>query len=214
MIDLRYTLVADGTSDSCLMHVIDWVLRRSWLADCFAFDGRFADPRHRPANQQTLDARIRWAVASFPCELLFVHRDAERDTLDTRLTEVTTAADSGSHEIVPIVPVRMTEAWLLIDNLALRTAAGNPNGSISLDLPPVRDLESLPDPKAILQDRLLRAAELPKHRNRKRATEFGRRRRRLAELITDYSPLRQLSAFQAFEKAAAEALERLKEVHA
>ena len=47
---------------------------------------------------------------------------------------------------VLVIPVRMTEAWLLIDELALRRAAGNPNGRNPLDLPALKDLEALPEP--------------------------------------------------------------------
>jgi hypothetical protein len=39
---------------------------------------------------------------------------------------------------IPVVPVRMTEAWLLADEFAIRSAPGNPNGTQSLDLPDLR----------------------------------------------------------------------------
>jgi hypothetical protein len=37
--------------------------------------------------------------------------------------------------VVCVVPVRMMEAWLLIDEMAIRRVAGNPNGRIPIELP-------------------------------------------------------------------------------
>lgn len=94
---------------------------------------------------------------------------------------------------VCVVPVRMSEAWLLIDETALRHAAGNPNGKVSLDLPSLHRLEQLPDPKQLLHDLLRRASGL----HGRRLTSFNRRLHghRVADWISDFSPLYRLSAF-------------------
>jgi len=57
-------------------------------------------------------------------------------------------------EVVPAVPVRMTEAWLLFDEAAIRRAAGCPNGSMPLELPSLKTSEDIPDPKTILHEAL------------------------------------------------------------
>lgn len=98
---------------------------------------------------------------------------------------------------VCVVPVRMQEAWLLFDETAIKHAAGNGAFRDSLDLPPLRELEAVPDPKAVLYDRLQRASGL--HGRRLRAFPVGQRARRVAELIDDFSPLRALPAFCALE---------------
>jgi hypothetical protein len=54
----------------------------------------------------------------------------------------------------------MRETWLLTDEGAIRRAAGNPNGRMPINLPRVRDLERLADPKAILNSLILRATGL------------------------------------------------------
>jgi hypothetical protein len=102
---------------------------------------------------------------------------------------------------VPIIPIRMTEAWLLFDEPAIRSAADNPRGTMSLNVPHLANLESLPDPKNTLWNLMLAASG----KNGRRLAQFKRdlfsRRQRVAELISDFSPLRTLSAFVLFEEA-------------
>lgn len=87
----------------------------------------------------------------------------------------------------------MTEAWLLFDEAAIRRAAGLPSGRMPLDPPPAPRWEELPDPKAVLHDRLLRATgKAGRHLHRFRP---DRAVHRVAELIDDFSPLLALSAF-------------------
>jgi hypothetical protein len=98
----------------------------------------------------------------------------------------------------------MQEAWLLIDEWALRCAAGNPNGAIPLAMPRVDRLETIPDPKQVLHDLLREASEL-KGRRRQR---FNPRTHafRLGELIGDFAPLRALPAFRRAEADTVAAL--------
>lgn len=207
----RYTLLADGTSDAALLRVIDWMLTqhagRFPMLDVVSSD--FAAPSDRPSggDESPLRNRVRDAAA---CDLLFVHRDAERDTRANRLAEIQEAVlDNGFPAWVPVVPVRMTEAWLLIDPAAIREAAGNPNGSTSLQLPAVRRLEDVPDPKQLLFDCLSAACGLNGRRLRKFQRDLPELRSRVAAAISDFSPLRNLGAFRALEADTIAALERV-----
>lgn len=82
-----------------------------------------------------------------------MHRDSETSLPDPRFEEVRRALLEASCEIpaIAVVPVRMTEAWLLLDQQAIRRTAGNPNGSTSLPIPTTR-WDELPDPKQVLHD--------------------------------------------------------------
>ena len=143
-----------------------------------------------------LAKQIPKAVTEFEPDLLFVHRDAEALGLAERLAQIPT----GSGRVVRIVPVRMTEAWLLIDESALRHAAGNPGGQEPLALPHPNRLEQLPNPKALLAGAFLAAGGNPAGRRRKRALrDEASWAERVASVISDFSSLRRLSAFQAFE---------------
>jgi hypothetical protein len=46
-----------------------------------------------------------------------------------------------------VIPIRMTEAWLLLDEEAIRDSAGRPSSSVSLGLPLPQRVETIPDPK-------------------------------------------------------------------
>ena len=143
-------------------------------------------------------------IQRFRPDILFVHRDAESVSRELRCEEI----PSEPGRIVRVVPVRMTEAWLLIDAPALRSAAGNPNGRAPLELPPLSRLETLPDPKRALHSLILDASELSGARRRSRLKrDMARRVERLASLITDFGPLRRLPAFLAFEAEAHQALD-------
>ena len=146
---------------------------------------------------RSLVDRIERSIELYPCDLLFVHRDAEGAAFDDRLAEITMALSESLATAMPavcVVPVRMSEAWLLIDESALRHAAGNPNGSIPLDLPSPQRLEQLPDPKRVLHEVLRRASGL----RGRRLTSFNRRlhRCRVADRIDDFSSLYRLPASQ------------------
>lgn len=108
------------------------------------------------AERITLAARIRESVRLYPCDLLFVHRDADREARDKRVEEIETAVtDTRLDSATPcvcVIPVRMQEAWLLCDEEAIRYAAGNRNGRQSLELPILNQLETVADPKLVLAD--------------------------------------------------------------
>jgi len=95
---------------------------------------------------------------------------------------------------IPVVPVRMTEAWLLADEAAIRLAAGNPHGQEDLHLPDIRKIEDLVDPKRVLHDVLTTASGL----NARRRSRFPAQRRvhLIPNYIDDYSRLDALPAFQ------------------
>jgi hypothetical protein len=127
--------------------------------------------------------------------------------MDRRIKEIKKQLIKLNKPYIPIVPIRMTEAWLLVDEQAIRSAASNPNGKARLSLPVVKKLETLLDPKEVLFESLKLASELPPGRLRKFRPETCRHR--VAELISDFSQLRNLSAFVPFEKSLAESIHAL-----
>ena len=92
----------------------------------------------------------------------------------------------------------------MIDEDAIKAAAGNRRCTGQLDLPAVNRLESLPDPKGVLSQLLIQASDL----NRRRLRSFGvtKHAERVTEFIASFSPLRQLSAFAALEEEVSDAI--------
>ncbi len=196
MDQLEYLLIGEGSSDEALLPVLTWMIEQHSSRPIRPLWPAFA-PLGRPP---TLEGRIQDALALYPCDLLFVHRDADKSPRGKRVAEIQAALATSAPENLPavcVIPVRMTEAWLLIDEAALRTAAGAPKGRQDLVLPTVRELESLADPKARLRDLIRSASGL----QGRRLTRLERQSTitRLAELIDDFSLLRHLPAFQALE---------------
>lgn len=100
---------------------------------------------------------------------------------------------------IPVIPIRETESWLLIDEFAIRRAADNPNGTVKLKLPKLSALERTADPKELLFKCLTTASEL-KGRKLKKFDKLVRRKF-VGRYIDDFSKLRALASFEAFEKA-------------
>jgi hypothetical protein len=202
MNQLRYTLLSDGSSDKALLPILTWLLRFHHV-DC-AIQSEWADLRRLPKSPRNLSEEIERSLALYPCDLLFVHRDAEKESRKKRISEIQAALEAvGEAVTVPVVcvvPVRMTEAWLLFDEAAIRTAAENPRGRESIHLPEMTKLEQLPDPKNELCQLLRQASGFTGRRLKKFKAREREKIQRVAELIDDFSPLRTLSAFQALEK--------------
>ncbi|WP_417913762.1 hypothetical protein [Candidatus Electronema sp. JM] len=196
MKEIRCTLLTDGSSDRALLPIISWLLRQHCPA--FAIQREWADLSRLPAKPKQLADRIRCSIELYPCDVLFVHRDAEKAAWTERIKEIKNALNELDHPpIVCVVPVRMTEAWLLHDEQAIRQAAGNPNGRQPLALPKMTSVENLPDPKQVLHQLLLLASG---QTSRRRRTDISGFAIRVAELIDSFEPLRQLTAFSHFEE--------------
>jgi len=104
------------------------------------------------------------------------------------------------------------EAWLLFDERLIRAAAGNENGNLPLLLPPLKKLESLPDPKSILIAALREASGL----TGRRLARFNAlaARARISDLASDFAPLRVLPSFQQLEASLIPIIARLSPVPA
>ena len=200
---LRVTLVTDGSSDVVLVPILQWLIQQLTREE---FEIRWADLRGLSDGPHDLSQKLTLAMREYPCRLLFVHRDAEGQDPQRRYDEIQLANETGCDHVC-VVPVRMQEAWLLHDETALREAAGRPSGTEALELPPARRWEVVADPKQVLHEALRTASGTTGRRARR--FKPGRAAHRLANLVTDWSPLRQLDAFAQLETDTADALTRL-----
>lgn len=199
----RYTLLADGTSDEVLVPVLDWLIGQH-LPDVRSVSA-FARGFGKVGND--LNSRVQAALQYFPCDLLFIHRDAEAMPPHQRRAEIDAVMGDSDVPFVAVIPVRMSEAWLLANEEAIRFAAGNAAGRHRLNLPNRQRWELLPDPKAIL----LGALRLASGKSGRALDKFNPEKAR--HLITPRSPsfdgLRGLPAFDAFEADLINQLKRM-----
>lgn len=139
------------------------------------------------------------SLTTEPPDLLIIHRDADsagssarREEIELAVTELNTNCDW-----LPVIPVRMTEAWLLLDEEAIRRTAGNPRGTMSLSLPAAHEVERRADPKAILREALVTASGSTGRRRSSVARRFNDHRRSLLERLDLTGPVKNLSGFEA-----------------
>lgn len=200
MKELRYTLLSDGSSDEALIPILDWLLQEHFVR-C-PIQSEWADLRWLRKLPRNLSDRIILSLELYPCDLLFIHRDAEREPLEVRIQQIRSAIEnSGTQQLstpaVCVVPVRMQEAWLLFDEASLRKAAGNPHGREHLQLPSIGQLERISNPKSLLYGLLRIASGLQGRRLKK--LRVNKLARRISRFIDDFSSLRVLPAFKALE---------------
>lgn len=150
--------VAEGSSDAPLAGLV---------TDLFAEHGirlRLQEPDFtwlKVAKDVRSKVRTGIELAKTDFDVIVVHRDADNAGPDPRTQEIINAVttEAAAAQVVPVVPVRMTEAWLLLDEAAIRQVAGNPNGRVGLKLPKPHEVESVADPKHALRQCLLTAAD-------------------------------------------------------
>lgn len=127
-----------------------------------------------------------------------MHRDAEAQEPELRRAEIRRASEGLDTQHVPVIPVRMTEAWLLGHERSIRSAAGNPRGTDDLFLPELRRLERVPDPKNLLREALVRASGLGTRRRTQ--ISVGSRISRIPAYIDDFGFLDALPSFADLQR--------------
>ena len=193
---IRTTLVAEGSSDQVLAQIIDWTLWESGVrAELIS---QWADLRNLRVKPLGYPEIVQKSVELYPCDLLFVHKDSDRESPGVRRDQINEALDGLLlPPKVTVIPVKMQEAWLLCDESAIRAAAGNPNGKARLSLPKAAAVERIADPKQRVFELLRIASERTGRRLQQFNVEFARTQ--ICQHIDDFSKLRALSSFQEFE---------------
>lgn len=188
---LTWSIVADGGTDRLLVPVIQWAIHR------LDPDVEILEPEFRKRHG-SIDASI--GACGSGAMIVFFHRDSENLSLPERLREFETVTQPN---VVPVVPVQMSEAWVLFDGPAVAKAAGSRTGDVTV--PRVAEIESIRNPKEKLNELLFRAAGEPTgRRGRDFRRSIAQRRVSVAEFIMDYSPLEKVPAFRWFQEALAE----------
>jgi hypothetical protein len=141
--------------------------------------------------------------------LVFAHRDADAPDENQRVVEIEVAARGLRYQTVPVVPVRETEAWLLLDERSIRSVVENPSSSVELGLPRPEDAENVSNPKRKLREILVLASGLRGRRLKALKRDFPRHRSRLLERLDCDGLLGQVPAWQRLERRTREALRML-----
>lgn len=202
MKEIRYTLLSEGTSDKALIPILNWLLKDR-LPE-YAIQSEWADLGRLPKPPKSFSERIERSIELYPCDLLFVHRDADNQGREQRVNEIKKAAKEVEEALsqvylVCVIPIRMTEAWLLFSENAIRTAAENPRGRQALEIPDIKNIEDCSDPKHALHEILIKASGASGRRLKKFTARLSSKVQRISQVVQDFSPLKELEAFQDLE---------------
>lgn len=147
--------------------------------------------------------------------ILIVHQDADAPDQDRALREriqpgldiVRQESDHHQQNIVPLIPVRMVEAWMLADPIALCQVIPGCSSPDELNLPQKSDqVEHISDPKAELK-RITSTYQARRRRSRW-ITYRAKIQERLADEIA-IERLKRVPAYQAFEQKFSQVLREL-----
>lgn len=206
---VSYTLVSEGSSDRALIPHLTWLLRQNGVN--VPIESEWADLSRLPEKPKGLLEKIKSSYELYPCDLLFIHRDSDREPIVNRKNEIKNAVAKAFSETNPfyvcVIPVRMQEAWLLFDENAIRRASANPNGKVKLNLPKLKDTEKITNPKILLNNLIKDASEL--HGRHLKRLNLSHSVSQISQNISDFSPLRKLSAFRLLENDIRQVVKKL-----
>jgi hypothetical protein len=195
----HFVLICEGSSDEGLVdHIKDLLV----LAGMDEVTGVAPDFRRLPTRiSKDMATRLRVALKLEPsANLVLVHRDADSRDPEPRYREISEAVkEAVIHQYcISIVPVQETEAWLLLDEDAIRRVAGNPRGTVLLPLPPPKKVEGISDPKSLLKDLILTASAATGRKREKLRKRFPELRTQLVRNLTPNENLRLLRSWERF----------------
>lgn len=210
---VRFLLIGEGTTERGLLEHLTTLCIAVGATEASGAVPPFERLRSPVGHDLTL--RLRAAQQLDPAaNLYFVHRDADAPDPAPRYAEIAQAraASAVPQPAVAIVPIYETEAWLLLDEAAIRRVAGQPNGREPLNLPPLGRIEQTPSPKERLEAALLAAAQpLAGRRLERFKGDFVRQRQQLLEELPIDGPLRELAAWCRLRDDTAAAIAALRD---
>ena len=208
----RFLLLCEGTSDRALVPHLRQLLSYCGAVEVVGTAVALANVRDpEDGGSSVLERKIR-AVLSTESEfdVLFVHRDADAAGHEERSREIAEASRIVELEVdrVTVIPVRTTEAWILLDEAAIRRVAGNPGGRQPLDLPRPSRVEDVPNPKAVLESALVAACGHQGHRLKKFRKKLRQHRRILLEQLPVGGALDEVPAWVRLKQAISDFVSR------
>lgn len=155
----------------------------------------------------------RKGVNDFGIAILCVHADADdsndktvyRYKMNPALSEIEKQDDDVCKIIVPIVPVQMTEAWILADKNLLKKEIGTNKTDRELGI--YREPEQYSDPKTTIED-AIRIAQRERPKRHRRELTIADLYMSIGQSVS-IGKLKQLSSYNKFQDNIRRALGKL-----
>jgi hypothetical protein len=209
---VHFVFIGEGSSDSKLVSHLENLCIELGVDEVTGIAADFARLPNPPGK--TLESQLQLARHLEPtANLFFLHRDADSRNAETRYQEITKAVQVGRFDQAwtAVVPVQEIEAWLLLDENAIRTVVGKPRGRKDLSLPTPNRVESIARPKEALQIALITAAEESGKRLEKVRKSFPKHRDLLIQRLAIDGPVTQVPSWQRLRADLQNALKFLEE---
>lgn len=207
---VHFVFIGEGTSDDGLIPHLENLcveLGADEVTGTAVDFRRLGDPIGK-----TVRDRVSAALQLEPkANLYLIHRDADGRDPTPRYDEIGEAAEDChlAQEWVAIVPVQETEAWLLLDETAIRSVAGRAIGKNALALPKPSRVEHVAQPKEVLQQALLSASETRGRRRERFRRNFSDQRRLLLTRLPVGGALEEVPSWVRLRDDLAAAIRRL-----
>jgi len=193
---IHFVLIGEGTSDSGLIPHLEELCIFAGADEVSGTSPDFQRLRMPVGGQ--VESKVRATLLLEPnANLIFVHRDADSRDPEPRYAEISQAINAAhcTKPHVAVVPVQETEAWLLLDENAIRLTAENPRGRRNLGLPRATRVEIVARPKERLQRTLVSASERSGRRLERFKRDFPTHRRLLLQRLPIGGPLNSVSSW-------------------
>lgn len=205
--------LGEGTTDE---RFIGNIIKRTFEELAFECKGQIEvyEPRFIKVTQQHfVEQALEASKNAKWLNILCIHTDADAETDEIAFQNKINPAINAIHthddnckNIVAVVPIYMTEAWMLADRDLLRDEIGTDKTIEQLNLPTrLNQIERNTDPKKTIQD-AIDFAFIDKPKRKK--VDIGALYTPISQQI-DLSILENLSSYQKFKNASREALRAL-----
>ena len=202
---VSFAFLCEGASDTGLIAHLETLLVH------FGAQEATGMPDTRKGTIPARLRQLRTEETGTGIDMVFIHRDSDGPDREGREREIRRGVEESGfpHPFIPVIPVQETEAWLLLDEQAIRDVVACPKGKQSLRLPKPNAIEGTRNPKEILQKALLTASETSGRRLKKEKNSFNHHRRVLLQRFDPFGAVRNLPSWQCLERDIQRALAQL-----
>jgi len=220
MAQLVMALVVEGSTDA---RFLDVIAERTALQILDEHNPSVVEvlpvQRLHPKAETQAQRVLAAARAAYGYHLLLLHADADAPSRDAAwqerirpglalVQEALARAEAVCDHLVALIPVHMTEAWMLADSAALLEVIGTDETAVTLGMNiPIGQIEAIADPKARVEEIVAAVRR-----------RISVRRRKYVQMASLYEPLARripldrlalLPSYRAFETELARALSRV-----
>ena len=201
---VSFAFLCEGSSDTGLIAHLETLLVH------FGAQEATGQPDTRKGTIPARLRQLRTEETGTGIDMVFIHRDSDGPDREGREREIRRGVEESGfpHPFIPVIPVQETEAWLLLDEQAIRDVVAS-KGKQPLRLPKPNAIEGTRNPKEILQKALLAASETSGRRLKKEKNSFSRHRRVLMQRLDPFGAVRDLPSWQCLERDIQRALAQL-----